>query len=962
MVNPIKTNFTAGILDPRLFGRTDLSWYYNGCEELQNMIALPHGPAIRRVGTRHIAEVKDSASFHRLQPFEFSKEVTQAYGFVFGDKSLRLLRERAEVVVEATDAAISNGTFDNDITGWDDRSNGSAAIEHNLDLAASVDTLQFAGTFIRNWGDAAAADRKHVALKFTAPESGTVVNASIAVVGVTAAITAEAAIYTDNAGSPGSIVGTASDTLVIGTTGTFTLVFSTPPAVTGATDYWIVFSDTLTTGNVNVSACADQGSAFATGRNDTITSITDGSGPTTGDLRVKINIATAATNGRLALVGAGSSVAAAEQDVTTTNTGQSHVLTFRVLGALGDTVTLRIGNTSEGDQVLTETEFAVGTHSVAFTPQMSPFYIQFRNAQNKTVAVDDVTLLGSGAGAAVPFELATPYETADLPRLKLNQTFDVVYLFHPQRPQHKLLRFGDTSWSMVQIDFTDGPYLPENVDETKTLRPLATSGETTVEAVGHMPFASTDVDRLIRINHSGTWGVARVTEFISATEVRVTVLTNFGAATAQAAWRLGLWSETSGFSTHGTIHEERLVQGGAAVAPDRIDGSKIGAFEDYTPGTEDDDPLSRSLAGNQANNILWMISAEALLIGTLGREVRLVADDQQSALTPSNSRARKATTRGSADILAVEVGDAVLFVQRQGRTVRELAFNLESDGFRAPSMTRRAQHLPLSGIRDMAYQQEPWSVLWVVLNSGDLLGFTYVREEEVLAWHLHKLGGNGVVEAVTTIPGTAQDDVYLIVRRTINGQTRRYIEVLENEFEADTAQEDAFFVDSGLTYDGAPATTISGLDHLEGETVQILADGAVHPDRTVSGGQIVLRSAASKVHVGLGYQSRLKPVRFDAGASPGSSAQGRKQRVSSVVVRLNRSLGFKIGRDDASLNEAFFRSTDDPMGKAPPLFTGDKEQAMPSKWDRANDILIVQDAPLPLEVVALMPQITVSED
>jgi hypothetical protein len=260
------------------------------------------------------------------------------------------------------------------------------------------------------------------------------------------------------------------------------------------------------------------------------------------------------------------------------------------------------------------------------------------------------------------------------------------------------------------------------------------------------------------------------------------------------------------------------------------------------------------------------------------------------------------------------------------------------------------------------YQQEPHSIVWAVRSDGLLLGFTFNREQDVLGWHRHPVGGDGIVECVESIPNPngTQDDLWMIVRRTIDGATKRYIEYLETDFTEEETLEDAFFVDSGLTYDGSPATTISGLGHLEGEEVAILADGAAHPRRTVASGSITLQRASSVVQVGLPCPALLQTMRPDAGAEDGT-AQGKTKRITKMVIRFLATLGAKSGPAENALDEIQFRSGSDPMDQAPPLFTGDKLIEWPGGYDFDGYIFVKQEQPLPMTVVALMPQLVTQD-
>jgi hypothetical protein len=239
-----------------------------------------------------------------------------------------------------------------------------------------------------------------------------------------------------------------------------------------------------------------------------------------------------------------------------------------------------------------------------------------------------------------------------------------------------------------------------------------------------------------------------------------------------------------------------------------------------------------------------------------------------------------------------------------------------------------------------------------------LLGFTFNREQDVLGWHRHPLGGEGIVECMETIPSptAGQDDLWMIVRRTVNGQTKRYIEYLTPDFTDESSIVDAFFVDCGLTYNGSPATTISGLNHLEGAEVAILADGATHPPRTVTGGSITLQREATKVHVGYPYQTLMQTMRLEAGAADGT-AQGKTKRITKAVIRFLATVGARAGADPSQLDEIQFRSPSNPMDQAVPPFTGDKLIEWPGSYDFEGYIYISQPQPLPMTVVAIMPQV-----
>jgi hypothetical protein len=566
-----------------------------------------------------------------------------------------------------------------------------------------------------------------------------------------------------------------------------------------------------------------------------------------------------------------------------------------------------------------------------------------------------------------PYEVVTPYTEADLFQLKFTQSADVLYITHPRHAPRKLSRTGHTSWTLTVIDFQDGPYLPTNTSAT-TITLGTTSGTTTATASTAI-FASTDVGRLIRFRSTGsTWGWMKITAFTSSTVVTVSIQRSPAAATASQNWRLGLWSETTGYPSCVTFFEDRLFFAGNALRPQRIDGSIVGDYENFGPTASDglvadDNAIAVSLNANDVNVIRWMVDDEkGLLIGTVSGEWIVRPSSLSEALTPTNISAKRSTAFGSADVQAIRTGKASIYVQRAGRKARELAYVYEVDGFRSPDMNVLSDHILDSGVVEFNYQQEPYSIVWFVRNDGQLVGLTYERDQDVLGWHRHIMGGsfgsgNAVVESVAVIPTPSgdADEVWLIVKRTVDGVTRRYVEYITPRFD-DVDTVSAFFVDCGLTYDGTPATSISGLDHLEGETLSVLADGASHPDVVVDSGTITLNRSASIVHIGLPYKSNIHTLRIEAGAQDGT-AQGKTKRIHRVTVRLYKTLGLKFGPNSSKLDIMSFRISADLMGDAPKLFTGDKSVNWNDGYDTEGLMYFRQDQPLPFTLLGVFPML-----
>jgi hypothetical protein len=420
------------------------------------------------------------------------------------------------------------------------------------------------------------------------------------------------------------------------------------------------------------------------------------------------------------------------------------------------------------------------------------------------------------------------------------------------------------------------------------------------------------------------------------------------------------WNSSKGFPSCVTFFEERLCFAASPANPQTIWMSKAGSYEDFgvSDPVVDDDACTYTLSADQVNAIRWMVSSKKLILGTSGGEWWLSGGSRADSVTPNSVMVRRETTHGSAAISPVVVGGVMLFLQREGRTIRELAYSFEADGYVAPDVTLLAEHMTrTNAIKEWAYQQSPDSIVWMVRDDGALIGLTYLREQDVTGFHRHSTDGK--FRSVCTVPGPTQDEVWVVVEREVDGKLRSYVERMENQFVGD-ATESAFFVDSGLSYNqGVNDTVFTGLDHLEGKTVSVLADGAVRPDVVVENGTITLAAPAMVVHAGLPYVSNMKTLRIEGGSMSGGTAQGRMKRISHVTVRLFESLGLQVGYDSEHLERAPFRSSADKVGGAPALYTGDYEVKFNRGYDRDGQIYIRQDQPLPLSVLALIPEISV---
>lgn len=448
------------------------------------------------------------------------------------------------------------------------------------------------------------------------------------------------------------------------------------------------------------------------------------------------------------------------------------------------------------------------------------------------------------------------------------------------------------------------------------------------------------------------YGLVKILGVINATNCRVEIIDAPLSNAETPYWAEGAWSDVRGFPRAVTLHEQRLCFGGTRYQPQTVWGSVTGDFENFARGTEDTDSFAYTLGATEFNAILWFVSQDRLLIGTTAGEWAMWSGDQSIPITPSAVKVAQQSSYGSKPGAgALLVNDLVLFVQRQGRKIREFTYSYEKDGYVAPDLTLLSEHVTKGGIVQMAYQGgEERQILWAVTGNGVLVGMTYQRDQNVMAWHRHPT--DGFVESVATIYGAADDEVWLVVRRTVNGSSVRYVERINPTVW--TVKKDAFFVDCGKTVTLSPAgTAVTGLSHLEGRTVAVLADGAVESNKVVSGGAITLTNASSTVQVGLPFETIVKPMRIDTDPTLGNS-QGVTKQVRNLVLRFQDTLGCKYGDGKGAFESVMFRDTDDAMDDSPALFTGDKEVQFPGEFETEGDIVVKQDQPLPMTLLAIV--------
>jgi len=599
---------------------------------------------------------------------------------------------------------------------------------------------------------------------------------------------------------------------------------------------------------------------------------------------------------------------------------------------------------------LTSVTYSVG----AFVKEASVIYYCIVGHTSGTFASD----LAAGDWVAQDvYEIPTTYTAAELFELQFAQSADTMYIVQKNHAPAKLARTGHTAWTLTTVSFT----------------------------------------------------------WLSASP----------------------WSAGNGYPACVTFYEQRLCFAGTKAQPQTVWMSVSQDYENMTLGSNASDALEYTLATNQVNAIRWMIAGKLIALGTSGGGFTISSGLVDSPVTPTNVTVKQEVSYGSAQILPKRISNYFYYIQRNNRTLREFSYSFDSDSYIALDMTLLADHITESGIIDMDYQESPDNTLWCVRTDGQIATLTRQIDQQVIGWTRQTTDGK--FKAVAIIPHGEEDEVWVIVERSINGSTVQYVEYLK-PCRLPTEQEDCYFVDSGLTrnvYKNITAITIvtyglkltatshgysngniitirnvlgtvelnkcrflvsdvtthtfilkdmdgnylnpsfystyisggkvrkcddnfTGLTHLIGKTVDILADGAVLPPGVVDGsGEIDLDNEYAEIHSGLHFSSKVKTLRVEGGSSIGS-AQGLIKRIYHITIRLFRSLGVKIGTE--TVHDIIpFRDSSMNMGQPPALFTGDKEMVPPIGYDKEGQIYIEQDQPLPLHIICLVYKVDVSD-
>lgn len=700
---------------------------------------------------------------------------------------------------------------------------------------------------------------------------------------------------------------------------------------------------------------------------------------------------------------------------------------------------------------------------------------------------------------ATPYSSNDLRSLSDLDLINWTQSADVLTVVHPDFQPRQISRTGHAAWTVSNFPNVSGPFQEINVDTGTTVYASAATGSVTLTASAALfdaamigtPFyieqkdygapwepgkavvigdirrsdgkyyealtaASTGSLRPTheaddwsdgavnwRFLHPG-FGFGTIAAVASSTSATMTAVNRIpdgavGSGGATYKWAKSAWGGDQGYPSAVTYFQNRQVFGGTTAQPQRNWMSRIGNYTDFGSSQPlvADDAINFPIPGRQVNAVRHLLPLDQLAVLTSGSEW-IVAAGQTDVLAPDTISVQAQGYRGCSRIPPVIVGNTALFIQDKGKTIRELAYDFASDGYTGQDLTQLASHLFANHkIVDWCYQQVPFQVVWCVRSDGALLGLTYLKDQQVVGWHRHDTDGE--FESVACISEGGEDVLYCIIKRTIDGSSKRYVERMNTRTFADP--KDWFFVDSGLTYDGrnTGATTITittatdwtyqqgeftltasaalfaaddvgaaeihfkvgeqvmrlaitgftsstiasatanrnlpeslqgvataewgmarklfaGMDHLEGKTCSVLADGSVHPQSIVSSGSLALQYAAVVVHAGLPITADIETLSITAPS--GETIIDKKKLITAVRMVVEDTRGIKVGKDADHLFEIKQRANEN-YDQATASATGILEQHISATWSKGGRVFIRQEDPLPATILSIIPDVSV---
>lgn len=956
----VQASFAGGEFSPGLYGRVDIAKYLSGARRLRNVTVLPSGGVRNRAGTKMVAAAGDSTHAVRLIPFVASK--TSAYILELGHLYMRFYTLDGQVLSLGVPYQIS--------TPW------AAADIFDIKFAQKANIMYFAHpsyapqqlTFTSSASWALAA---YSFLNGPFQLQNTDTTFTLTASALTGSVTLTSTKNLFDTSSPSKHINALFELI-------WTIVGQTiTPSISTSVVNWIPTKNSWqaqTTGTWSGTILIQTSPDNITWT--TVSTVTS-NGTVSGTASFTDGYLRAIMQSALAFSGTATVVLTGNGDVTTATTLHALNAATKAVPA-GDTAKITLTSlTGSGDTVLLQrSDDAGATWNTLATYTTDQAGVTVATTKTACLIRAQKTIDGGGSpvatvdgttGAAPTLSVAV--STANVSAaIQCGQNWSIITTgAWTGKLRVEISTDGGNNWSLVQTLQSAGSNNFNTSGQTGVSQCLLrVSSDFTVAFSGT---ASVDLT-----SSSFDWtGIVKITAVASATSATATVQnlsnkdsTGLANTSATYQWSEGSWSTLRGWPTCVTFFQDRAIWASTTTEPETGWASKIASYADFgisSPLVESDS-LSFILPSGQLNAIQSLVIMPNGMLALTSDSEWAVAPGQAGTFTPTSVAINFQGSRGSASIDPVVVGNEAILIQQMGTIVRNLIFQLAVQGFFGDNISVVSQHL-FTGytIKQMAYQQEPDSIIWAVRSDGKLLTLTYLREQEVQAWTWQD--SVGTFESVACIPSSANgfNEPWFVY----NLGGTRYICRMVNRDGMGTAPEDQFFVDCGLSYSGNPATVISGLSHLNGQAVSVLADGNVVKGQTVSGGQITLATAASKVHVGLPYVSDVETLKIESPDQRGT-LQGRRVTIPKLTIRFWNSRGGYFGTvrpgDDgiSGLDPIIQRDPTDDYSKAIALKTQDYGPfSPPGGYSKDAHMIFRQVDPLPFTITAFIPQVVAGE-
>jgi hypothetical protein len=905
---PAQVSFNAGELSPRLEGRFDLAKYQNGCRELENFLPMVQGGAIKRSGTKHVSPVKSSSTKTRLIPFEFGAEA--AYVLEFGQQYCRVLKDSGHVL-ESTSKDISavqattpirittttnHEYFDGEmvyVSGAIAPATGINSGYYNISVISAT-VFQLNGT--ESLGAALAGGTVTRVVQFAT----TYLEADLATIQY--AQSADVLYLAHPSYPPRKISRTSHTAWTI-----TTIDWSDAPPFAQENlekDEYMVAS--ARTGSITLYSTGGRFTTSHAGGYVKLAENLEGTYPEWGP---NMDAVTASTSNyaRYEIDG----------DVFKTNSNILAHYEGRLYRYIDDHASTPCGGNPplHDDGVQNDGEWDW----------------EYVNSGYGWVEITAVTNAYVATGTVV----------RELGRAVSQTVLSISGITNASPP---------VVTTSANHGYTDG----DQVFITGIALAALNNRVFTVNVTGLATF------ELVGESAAGVGGA--VGSVVRVKSVEGVTTSTRPLRVAATRFSFGAFSIERGYPTSVAFFEDRLWWAGTDSDPQGLWASRTGRYEDHLYTDEDDGALFLLLNTQQVNTIEWLSAGKRLAIGTAGGEF-IISGATEGPVTAGNVKADQHSYYGSRSVTPIRVESVTLFVQRSGRKLIEYGFDFESDNYQGQDLCVLSHHVTLAKLKELAWAQEPDRIVWACLEDGQLVAMTYDRQQEVVGWHRHVLGGvfgsgEAFVESLAVIPHPDgdSDQLWLVVKRTVNSATVRHIEILQKTWVQGTAIADGFFVDAGATYSGASTATIAGLWHLIGQSVYVNGNGTVQGPFTVSStGTITLTTAVTKAQVGLSYAAVLQTMRVEGGGGVGTS-QGKTGRIVNVVLRI----------EDTGTGLQYGPALDTYAITAGTLETGDTREL---RWpgsssaggghEQARRMNIRHAQPLPCTLIAMFPNVSV---